>query len=423
MDFQQYLSFLGRARLNFEAVEALKAMLIDAGYRAFSEGDRWSLSAGDRGFVVKNGTGILAFRIGKKPSAGFSIVGSHSDSPGFRIKPSPDMRRAEVQCLNTEVYGGPLLSTWFDRPLSIGGKVTVATDDPLRPQVRFYTSEPGAVFIPSVAIHMNRDANKGVEINPQEHTLPVISTREDFRLLPEIERTIGAKVLSHELYLISDAAPQVVGWDREFYMSGRIDNLGCAYANIAALIESDDSDRTAVAFISDNEEIGSMTKQGANSPFLRDCLLRIVESQGGDFQDYRMALAESFMISSDQAHAVHPNYAGFADPTNQPRINGGVVIKVAANGAYTSDAVSIAVFRAFAEKAGAPTQTFVNRSDKRGGSTIAAITTSHIDIPIVDVGNPMWGMHSAVETAGVRDQESMANIMRLFLSTSDLPRA
>lgn len=416
MNIADYLKFLDGAKLNFLAIDALSKMLEEAGYTELKEEDRWELQPGDKHYVIKSGTSILAFRQGDTPQSGFSIVGSHADSPGFRIKPCPDMDKAGVALLNTEVYGGPLLATWFDRPLSIGGKLTVATDNPLEPEIVYYQSKEGILFIPSVAIHMNREANKGVEINPQKHTLPVLAMDPDFRLIPYIEEEIGKKVLSHELYLICDAAPQVVGVKGEFYLSGRIDNLGCAHANIEALIRSTEGEKTAVAYVSDNEEIGSMTMQGAFAPFLRDTLLRMVEAAGGDYQDFRRALAKSLMISSDQAHAAHPNYIDFADPTNQPKINGGPVIKVAANGAYTSDAKSIGVFKALAEEVGVPVQTFVNRSDKRGGSTIASITTSKLDIPIVDVGNPVWGMHSAVETAGVKDQEYLTKIMTAFLS-------
>lgn len=411
MDIKQ---FFDNSRLNFEAIQNLAKMLDDAGFVELKEDESWKLEAKKKYYVIKNDTSILAFRMGEDVKKGFTIAASHSDSPGFRIKPNPEIVKEDVVVLNTEVYGGPLLSTWFDRPLSIGGKVTVDTGDPLNPKVIKYLSKENIVFIPSVAIHMNREANKGWEINPQEHTLPIVGLNKDFKLIPYIEKEIGEKIISHELYLICNSKFEYVGVDQEFFMTGRIDNLAMAFANINAIINAKEGTKTAVAYVSDNEEIGSMTAQGAFAPFFRETLERIVVASGGNFEDYRIALKNSFMISSDQAHAVHPNFASYADPTNRPRMNEGPVIKIAANGAYTSDANSIAVFRNLAKIAGVKTQTFVNRSDKRGGSTIASITTSKVDIPIVDVGNPVWGMHSAVETAAVKDQEAMEKIMQVL---------
>lgn len=411
MSFDHYLKFLNECRLNHEAVNELVELLQKEGFKEIKEEEKWSLSIGGKYYLTKNQTSLLAFRMGR-PDNGFILVGSHSDSPGFRIKTNPDMTRSFVQCLNTEVYGGPLLSTWFDRPLSIGGKVCIQSEERPGFKTVFYRSPKGVAIIPSVAIHMNREANKGVEINPQQHTLPVVSLDQTFSLLHEVQETVGGKILSHELYLICDEEARRIGFDRALYCSGRIDNLGNAYAGVAALIGAQETQKTAVVYVADNEEIGSMTKQGAQSAFLKEQLKRIVYAQGGDFQMFRQALARSFMISADQAHAVHPNYGEYADPTNQPQIGHGPVIKIAANGAYTSDAESIAQLKVWAQEAEVPLQTFVNRSDKRGGSTIAAITTTHLDIPIVDIGNPMWGMHSAIETAGVEDQGYMEKLMK-----------
>lgn len=416
MDLKHFMNFLDSSRLNMSAVENLKKELETAGFKEINENEKWNLEGGGKYFITKNESSIMAFRLGHDIKKGFSLVGSHSDSPCFRIKQNPTMNRAFAVCLNTEVYGGPLLSTWFDRPLTVEGKVTVKGESALKPKTIHYKGKDGMIFIPSVAIHMNREANKGVEINPQENTLPVCTMDGDFDLIKSIEEEIGEKILSHELYVVSCEKAHVVGVHGEFLMSGRLDNLAMAYANIMALINAKAGEMTAVAYVGDNEEIGSMTKQGAFSPFLRDTLLRIAVAMGGTYEDYRIALSNSFMISSDEAHAFHPNYQNFADPTNRPVIGKGPVIKIAANGAYTSDAVSIAVFKELANEAGVSTQTFHNRSDKRGGSTIASITTSKIDIPIVDVGNPLWGMHSAVETGGIKDQEDMMKIMEVLLS-------
>lgn len=414
--FEQYLEFLKNSKINFEAINNLKKMLLDAEYKELKECEKWNLEAYGKYFVTKNDNSIIAFRVGKNTSAPFNLVGSHSDSPTFRIKTNPDISALSTTVLNTEVYGGALLNTWFDRPLSIIGKVAAKGKDALHPEIIQFKSEPGICFIPSVAIHMNRDANKGVEVNPQQHTLPVISDVKDFNLIKYIESKINKKIISHELYLAVDFEPTLVGAEKQYYMSGRIDNLGCAYASCKALVDSTKGDNTSLIYVSDNEEIGSLTRQGAMCPFFRDTLKRIVYSGGGTFDDFRVSLSQSFMISADQAHAAHPNYSSYADPTNKPVINEGVVVKIAANGAYTTDCESFAIFSALAEEANEKIQTFVNRSDKRGGSTIASITTGKLDIPIIDIGNPMWGMHSSVETAGVKDQIAMENIMRIFLS-------
>lgn len=416
MNLKHFMNFLDSSRLNLSAVKNLKVELEKAGFKELKEWETWKLERKSKYYVTKNDSAILAFRTGSDIKNGFTIVGSHSDSPCFRIKQNPDMKRACVAQLNTEVYGGPLLSTWFDRPLGIEGKVTVKGESPLKPKTIHYKSKDGMIFIPSVAIHMNREANKGVEINPQENVLPVCTMDGDFNLIKYIEKEIGEEIISHELYVVSCEKAHVLGVNDEFLMSGRLDNLAMAYANIMCIINANMGDMTSVAFVGDNEEIGSRTAQGAFSPFLRDSLERICYSLNGNFDDFRIALSNSFMISSDEAHAVHPNYMSYADPTNRPIIGGGPVIKIAANGAYTSDAVSIAIFKELAKEVGVEVQTFQNRSDKRGGSTIAAITTSRVDIPIVDVGNPLWGMHSAVETGGIKDQEDMMKIMEALLS-------
>ncbi len=406
-----FREFIDSSRLNFEAINNLKQMLREAGFIELSEAEKWNLKSGNGYYITKNDNSILAFRLSEDIKKGFNITASHSDSPTFRIKPNPEIKKENVVVLNNEVYGGALLYTWFDRPLAIGGKLAIKSNDPMKPKIIEYISKDNLAVIPSVAIHMNRDANKGFEINPQEQTLPVISLDENFDLIKYIEAEIGEKIISHELYLINSSKSEIAGASDEFIMSGRLDNLESAYQNIYSLINAKNINKTAVAYVSDSEEIGSMTQAGAFAPFFSENLKRIVFNLGGNEEDYRIALANSFMISSDLAHAAHPNYAQYADPTNRPRINGGPVIKIAANGAYTSDVASIAVFKSLADSVGVNTQTFVNRSDRRGGSTIASITTSKLDIPIVDVGCPVWGMHSAVETGGTEDIEDMIKIM------------
>lgn len=389
------MEFLDKSPCAFFAVEEMKRRLQEKGYRELQEREAWKLEKNGKYYVTKNNSAILAFQVGSGEieEEGFHIIGSHSDSPCFRVKHNPEMSvEGKYLKLNTEVYGGPILSTWFDRALSLAGRVTVKGKDAFHPKSMFVNIEEDFMTIPNLCIHMNRGVNDGMSWNAQKDTLPFLGTLQE-----------GMEAGG----LLQQKIADLLAVKTE-------DNLGMAHAGLEALLSSKKSKACKVVLVSDNEEVGSMTKQGANSPFLKNTLRRIVLSLGKGEEEFMRALANSFLISSDQAHALHPNYTEKQDLTNRPVLNGGVAIKIAANQAYTSDAHSIAVFVGICQKAKQKYQFFHNRSDMKGGSTIGPITTTQIDIPSVDIGNPILSMHSVRELLGIRDHYSLYRIFQEF---------
>lgn len=419
------ISFLNASPVNFLAVQTLRQRLEAAGFRALDATAAMpALKAGDTVFFTKNDSSLYALRIGSKPlaEAGFHIVCAHCDSPTFRIKPAAEMHgEGGVVRLNTEVYGGPILSTWFDRPLSLAGRVIVRTDDPLHPATRLLHIQRPLLTIPNLAIHFNRQVNDGVKLSRQKDMLPVLAAQMDKSapvLLPLIAAEIGcdqADILDFDLYLYDTTPATRVGLNAEFISSGRLDDLSMVHAGLEALLSADAAPGTTqILAIFDNEETGSQTKQGAGSPFLATLLQRIVTLQGGTFDDYARAVEHAFMISADNAHAWHPNYPEKMDPTNHPVMGGGPVIKFNAAQKYASDAVSAAVFASICEKAGVPCQRFVNHSDVAGGSTLGNILASSLPLRGVDMGNPIWAMHSCRETGSCADHEYCIKAFRTF---------
>ena len=420
---QDLIEFLHKGASSYQAVELMAEELKAAGYREIKGETNWTLKEGDKIYYIKNGSSIFAVDLGEGTfENGFRLIGSHSDSPSFRIKPNSEMRCEGFVKLNTEVYGGPILNTWFDRPLSVAGRVALKSDDIMAPVLRNINIARPILYIPNPAIHMNRDVNKGVELNKQTQVLPIIALEETpgeeklFLNLIAKELDVQAKdILDFELYLYETAKGEIIGLNEEFISSKRMDNLAMAHASLKALTETQGRG-IRVAAVYDNEEVGSKTKQGAGSPTLANLLERIVLALGGSRADYLETLEKSFLISADLAHAVHPNFAEFADPTNRPKINQGPVIKIAANQSYTSDAQSTAVFKSICEKAGVPCQVFVNRSDKSGGSTIGPISSSMLPIRSVDIGTPILGMHSIREFGGVDDHNFVYQAFKVFYS-------
>lgn len=419
------IEFLDKSPCAFFAVEEMKRRLQEKGYRELQEREAWKLEKNGKYYVTKNNSAILAFQVGSGEieEEGFHIIGSHSDSPCFRVKHNPEMSvEGKYLKLNTEVYGGPILSTWFDRALSLAGRVTIKGKDAFHPKSMFVNIEEDFMTIPNLCIHMNRGVNDGMSWNAQKDTLPFLGTLQEGMeagglLQQKIADLLAVKtedILGMDLFVYDREQAKIVGMKQEFVQSGRIDNLGMAHAGLEALLSSKKSKVCKVVLVSDNEEVGSMTKQGANSPFLKNTLRRIVLSLGKGEEEFMRALANSFLISSDQAHALHPNYTEKQDLTNRPVLNGGVAIKIAANQAYTSDAHSIAVFVGICQKAKQKYQFFHNRSDMKGGSTIGPITTTQIDIPSVDIGNPILSMHSVRELLGIRDHYSLYRIFQEF---------
>lgn len=427
---KRLLSFLDASPVNFLAVKNLTDELQQHGYRRIDTTEALgTVKAGDKFFVTKNDSSIYAFQIGRKALAetGFHMICAHCDSPTFRIKP-----HAEIDCeggivkLNTEVYGGPIMSTWFDRPLTLAGRVIVKDKDVMSPTTLLLHVKRPLLQISNLAIHFNRQVNDGVKLSRQKDVLPILGIINDELekgnllmniILEELnkQQTVAREdILDFDLYL-ADATPACTfGAHNELISSGRLDDLSMCFAGLEALLASQPTDTTQVLAIFDNEETGSQTKQGAGSPFLSYMLKRIALAQGGTEEAYYQAVERAFMISADNAHAWHPNYSEKYDPTNHPMLGGGPVIKFNAAQKYASDAYSASVFAGLCEKAGVPCQRFVNHSDVAGGSTLGNILASSIPLRGVDMGNAILAMHSCRETGSTADHEFCVKVFTQF---------
>ena len=427
---KRLLSFLDASPVNFLAVKNLTEELQQHGYRHIDTTETLgTVKAGDKFFVTKNDSSIYAFQIGRKALAetGFHMICAHCDSPTFRIKP-----HAEIDCeggivkLNTEVYGGPIMSTWFDRPLTLAGRVIVKSKDVMTPTTLLLHVKRPLLQISNLAIHFNRQVNDGVKLSRQKDVLPILGIINDELekgnllmniILEELnkQQTVAREdILDFDLYL-ADATPACTfGAHNELISSGRLDDLSMCFAGLEALLASQPTDTTQVLAIFDNEETGSQTKQGAGSPFLSYMLKRIALAQGGTEEAYYQAVERAFMISADNAHAWHPNYSEKYDPTNHPMLGGGPVIKFNAAQKYASDAYSASVFAGLCKKAGVPCQRFVNHSDVAGGSTLGNILASSIPLRGVDMGNAILAMHSCRETGSTADHEFCVKVFTQF---------
>lgn len=411
---QGLMEFLDSSVCDFYAVDTLKKILDAHGFERLDMRDSWSLRWGQKYYVTKNDSALFAFIVGEgQPSDGFSIISAHSDSPGFRIKPHAEMiTDGNIIKLNTEVYGGPILYTWFDRPLSIAGRIMLKTYDPLNPSTELVKFDRPLLTIPHLAIHFNRGVNDGNPLSKQKDMLPVLGMikdrlEKDNVLINMVADELGVDVdhiLSMDLALYDTTPAILLGLNEEFISSGRLDDLSMVHAAVSALVGcKSSSPKTRIMAIFDNEETGSGTKQGAASPVLMHLCRRIISQLGGEEEDYFRAISNSFMVSADNAHGVHPNYVEKQDPTNHPVLGGGPVIKINANCKYMTDADSAAVFRSICEDADVPCQYFVNHSDVAGGSTLGNILTSQIDLRGVDMGAALWAMHSVRETQSADD--------------------
>ena len=415
------LDFIYDSPTAFQVTENLSKILKENGFVELRESEEWSLEKNKKYFLRKNDSALIAFRTGNDDPAraGFRLIAAHSDSPAIKIKPAPEISEAGYLKLNTEIYGGPILNTWLDRPLALAGRLSCRGDNPLFTESTLININKPLALIPNLAIHLNPEVNKGIELNRQKELLPLIKmVEEDFEkegyLLSLLSSESGIptdRILDFELYLYEYEKGSICGLDEEFISSGRLDNLAMVHAGLKALLKAEKKDATQVLVIFDNEEVGSMTKQGADSPFLANTLERISLSYSYSRENYFRSLAASFMFSADMAHAVHPNYPEKHDPSNKNYLNKGPVIKLSANQRYTSDSDSVAVCRELCKRAGIPYQIFVNRSDQRGGSTIGPVSASQLNIRSIDIGNPMLAMHSIREVAGVKDHYF---IIRLF---------
>ncbi len=449
---QDLLRFIEQSPSPYHTIESARKMLQAAGFLELSEKDNWSLQKGSRYFVVRGGSAIIAFTLPAEEVKGFHMAAAHSDSPSFKLKENPELTVEQAYTkLNVEKYGGMLMSTWFDRPLSIAGRVYISTKDGL--EERLVCLDKDLLVIPNLAIHMNREANDGVKYSAQKDMCPVmggLADKEMFRKgLAEELNVDSADILGQDLFLYVRQKGLVVGAKEDMLLSPRLDDLECAFAGLTALIEAgaacndlkeesvcenlkiektldkekDLQKKHAVSknyvklcAVLDNEEVGSGTKQGADSDFLLNIMKRIVYGMGGTEVDYMQAAADSFMISADNAHALHPNYPEKADPSNRPVLNGGIVIKYSGNQKYTSDAYTGSRMKKLCMEAEVPYQVFFNHSDVLGGSTLGNISTSHVSVPSVDIGLAQLAMHSAVETAGAKDVEYLVRVLKHYFS-------
>lgn len=416
------MNYIDKSPSNYFACINAREKLLENGYEELFLEKKWILKKGGKYFVLVNDSSFIAFKIGKEDlkKSGFKIVGSHTDSPSFLIKPNPEMNKNGFIVLNTEVYGGPIYATWFDRPLSISGRVFLETKNAFKPEKKFINYDEDLLIIPSLCIHQNRSVNDGMSLNAQKDTLPFISMENKNgkfsfnKIISEYLNVPEKSILSYDLTLYSREKATLLGPNKEFISSGRLDNLASVHASLNALIDNKDDKNTCMVAAFDNEEIGSNTIQGADSPTFRKILERIAFVFNQNEDEYQRILSNSFVISNDCAHSIHPNYLEKTDPTNMPKLNGGPVIKMAANRAYITDGFSRAVIEKIAKDNKIPVQTFVNRSDLKGGTTIGPILQSHVSIQGLDIGTPLLAMHSVRELGGVEDHYNLYKLIKNF---------
>ena len=424
---REVIEFIDESPSTYHVVKNCSNILDENGFERIMPREKWEIKKGGKYFLKKSSSTIIAFTVGEDFDVknGFKIFGAHTDSPCFRIKPNPEIVTENVVRLNTEVYGGPILSTWFDRPLSIAGRVIVKGEDSFFPRtVKIKIDEP-LLTIPNLAIHQNREVNNGVKIDKQNDVLPVISLiNKNFEREGYLERVILEKtgikkedIIDFDLYLYATEKGCLLGANEEFMSSPKIDNLASVYTGLIGLLEAEENqDRINIFVAFDNEEIGSATKQGADSNYLLNTLERISLALGLSRGDFLQMLESSYILSADAAHAAHPAHLGKTDPTNRGRINEGISIKISAKQKYTSDGYSIAVIKQLIEGTEIQIQPFVNESNELGGSTIGPISSTHLDIDGVDLGVPMFAMHSVRELCGIFDVFYLKELAKEFFS-------
>ena len=430
----------------YHCIMEASRQLEEAGFQPLTLTGTWNLKEEQGYYLPVFDSSLMAFTIGRQNGSmpSLRMEAAHTDWPCLKLKPSPEVATGHYGKLNVEVYGGPILNTWMDRPLSMSGKVCIAGSDPFTPDVRFINFKRPLLTVPNLAIHMNREMNKGVEYNPQVDLLPLLAdvsfdeydahttydaqtASENAEEQPEtVEKpTLAAlaaetagvdaeTILGEDLFLYTRQEGKMIGAKGEFVLSPRLDDLQSAFALAKAFTESTPAEYINVCAVFDNEEVGSGTRQGADSTFLEDTLQRIAEGLQADHSSYLRWVADSFLISADNAHAVHPNHPEKADPTNRPYLNGGIVIKYHGSQKYTTDGISAARMKDYCERAKVPYQTYANRSDIAGGSTLGNISTAHVSVSSVDIGLPQLAMHSAVETAGMKDTEYAVRALKEF---------
>ena len=415
--YDDLVEFLQESVTPFHAAATAESWLRAAGFTRLEEADYWNLEPSKGYYTTRNGSSVVAWRVPDHAIGGWRIVASHSDSPTWKIK-TDIVENDGCRRLSVEGYGGMIMSTWLDRPLTVGGRVIVKTEDGI--ESRLVCIDRDLLVIPSLAIHFQRDINKGHTFNPQVDMQPLWGPAGSRTLTDLVAEELGvdtADILDSDLQLVTRQAPTQIGPDGEFFMAPRIDDLECAATTLLGFLDAaaeTDSACAPVWAMLDNEEVGSSSRMGAQSSYLRDVLDRIVDAIPHSGQAMHRAMANSFMLSADNAHATHPNFPQKSDPYAPVRLGGGVVLKYNASQKYTTNAVSGAIFRAICEKADVPVQVFTNRADEAGGSTLGNLQSHTLPIPMADIGLAQLAMHSAVETASVADAEAMTKAVAAF---------
>ncbi len=423
---EKFVNFINRSPSPYHAAAAAARTLSEHNFQELKPGQDWQLERGEKYYTVKNGSTLIAWTLGEKirKKSGFRIIGAHTDSPGFKVKPNPEMIESDSYLkLNTEPYGGVVLRTWLDRPLSLAGRVFLKGDSPLQTRSKLVNIKQPLLIIPGLAIHLNREVNKGQKLDKQEHMLPLMALvdknteRGNF-----LEKYLASRldlssedIIDFDLFLYASEESKIMGAHNEFISSGRMDDQAMAHAALRGLINSRAEDSVNVICLFDSEEIGSHTSQGAASPFLKRILTRIHSNLSGSTSDFHQRLDSSFLISADMAHGHHPNKTDDSDPTNRPILNKGPAIK-SAPGGYITEGETSSVYKEICRTAGIPCQTYTNRSGKKSGRTIGPILAGQLDIRAVDVGNPLLAMHSVRELGGVQDHHYIIQSFKQFFS-------
>ena len=417
MCIDKLIELLDKSHSSFHVVNLVKELLVSKGFEEINEFDSFDIKLDSKYFVVRNDSSIIAFKTPKNlENYHFQIAASHTDSPTFKLKQNPIVKTVEGSSLNVEPYGGMIMSSWFDKSLSIAGRVVVKDQNSVK--TMFLDIEKDLLVIPNVAIHMNRDINSGFKYNPAVDTLPLISTDDvDFKTLLQNELKFDGEILSHDLYLYSRENAKLCGLNKEFLMSPRIDNLTSVYSSLCGLIHAENNDSLQVLAAFDNEEVGSRTRQGAGSTFLQDILVRVSKSLGIKKEQYHQAVAKSSVLSVDNGHAIHPNHPELSDK-NKVYLNKGILIKYNASETYTSNALSSSIVKYLAAENNIPTQDFENRSDMRGGSTLGNISTAQVSALTVDIGLPQLAMHSSTELCAIEDIKNMTKLIKSYFNAS-----
>ena len=418
---RRLLAFLDASPSCYHAAANVSEALLQAGYARLYEGEPWQLTEGGRYFVLRGGASVIAFRIPRRDFRGFMIAAGHSDSPTFKVRETAELPAAGgCLRLSVEPYGGMVMRSWLDRPLSVAGRVVVREEGRLT--ARLVNVDRDLLVIPSVAIHMDREVNKGTALKANVDMLPLFGMGKEpgafRRLIAEEAETEEENLISTDLFLYPRQTAALTGAAEEFVASPRLNDLQCVFGCLEGFLAAEDSESVPVLAVFHNEEVGSGTRQGADSTFLTDVLRRINDAMGRTEEEYRAAVANSFLVSADNAHAIHPNHPEYADGREFPVLNGGVVVKYNAAQRYTTDGVSDAVFRQVCREAGVPVQRYSNRADLPGGSTLGNISTAHLSVHSVDIGLPQLAMHAAYEVAGAKDTAYLAQAMTAYFGKS-----